>query len=184
MNIGYARTSTTDQTNGMDAQRAMLTAHGCERVFAEHISSRAVERPQLDAVIDYARDGDLIVVTKPDRLARSTQDLLTTIDRIQARGAELVILSMGGTILDTSNPTSKLMLTMLAAVAEFERDIMLERQRDGIALAKDAGKYKGRPVDTKLHERIRTMLNDGMAPATIARELNVARSTVYRVRSS
>jgi DNA invertase Pin-like site-specific DNA recombinase len=119
------------------------------------------------------------MVTKPDRLARSTEDLLAIEADLTKRGIGLVVLSMGGEKLDTRNPTSKLMLTILAGVATWEREIMLERQREGIATAKAAGKYKGRPPSIDAAEVKR--LSATMGPAAIAKQLGVARSSVYRM---
>jgi DNA invertase Pin-like site-specific DNA recombinase len=123
------------------------------------------------------------VVTKPDRLARCTADLLAVEADLTGRGIGLVILSMGGERLDTRNPTSKLMLTILGGVATWEREIMLERQREGIAKAKAEGKYKGRPVSVDA-AAIRQALAAGERPATLARRLGVARSTVYLARGA
>jgi DNA invertase Pin-like site-specific DNA recombinase len=121
----------------------------------------------------------VLTVTKPNRLARSTAELLTIEADLSKRGIGLVVLSMGGERLDTRNLTSKLMLTILAGVATWEREIMLERQREGIAKAKAAGKYKGRPVsiDAVQIGRLRAELG----PAAIAKRLGIARSSVYRV---
>ena len=145
MIVGYARTSTWDQTAGLAAQQRDLKAAGAEKVFSEQASSVA-QRTKLNECLAFLRDGDALTVTKPDRLARSTTELLAIEADLSKRGVGLVVLSMGGERLDTRNPTSKLMLTILAGVATWEREIMLERQREGIAKAKAAGKYKGRPV--------------------------------------
>jgi DNA invertase Pin-like site-specific DNA recombinase len=141
---GYARTSTWDQTAGLAAQQRDLKAAGAEKVFSEQASSVA-QRTKLNECLAFLRDGDALTVTKPDRLARSTTELLAIEADLSKRGVGLVVLSMGGERLDTRNPTSKLMLTILAGVATWEREIMLERQREGIAKAKAAGKYKGPP---------------------------------------
>ena len=179
MLIGYARTSTTDQTAGIDAQVRDLVAAGAEKLFTEQTSSIGA-RPQLDAALEFARDGDVLVVTKPDRLARSTAQLLQIVDELTGRGVGVVILSMGGERLDTRNPTAKLMLTILAGVAAWEREIMLERQREGIAKAKGEGKYTGRKpsIDTAT---VAAMRAQGIGPAAIAKQLGVARSSVYRL---
>ncbi|WP_307188549.1 recombinase family protein [Acetobacter nitrogenifigens] len=116
-------------------------------------------------------------------MARSTADLLAIVERIHAKNASLVILSMGGQSLDTSNPTSKMMLTMLAAVAECERDLMLERQREGIAVAKSNCKYQGRPpIANEQRDAILTMLNNSMSLTETARRLGISRATVYRIK--
>jgi DNA invertase Pin-like site-specific DNA recombinase len=178
MIVGYARTSTADQTAGLAAQERDLLAAGAERIFAEQTSSVG-KRPALDDCLGFVRAGDVLMVTKPDRLARSTAELLTTEADLAKRGIGLVVLSMGGEKLDTRNPTSKLMLTILAGVATWEREIMLERQREGIAAAKAAGKYKGRPVSIRA-EDVR-LLAETMGPAAIAKQLGIARSSVYRM---
>src|ERR1700691_2276678 len=143
MLIGYARTSTADQDAGLAAQIRDMKAAGAEKVFAEQVSSVGA-RARLAECLSFLREGDAQVVTKPDRLARSTAELLTIEADLSSRGIGLVILSMGGEQLDTRNPTSKLILTILAGVGTWEREVMLERQREGIAKAKSEGKYKGR----------------------------------------
>ena len=178
MLIGYARTSTVEQEAGFDAQRRDLVAVGCEKVFAEQVSSVA-QRDQLQACLDYARDGDVIVVTKLDRLARSMANLLDIVTRIEAKGGSLLILAMN---LDTTTATGKLMLNVLGSVAEFERSMMLERQREGIAKAKTEGKYKGRaPTARAKAEEVRKLLTDGVGPVEIANQLNISRSSVWRI---
>jgi DNA invertase Pin-like site-specific DNA recombinase len=177
MNIGYARTSTSDQTAGLAAQQRELKAWGCEKIFAEQASS-AGQRKRLAECLTYLHEGDVLTVTKPDRLARSTAELLFIEADLSKRAIGLVVLSVGGERLDTRNPTSKLMLTILAGVATWEREIMLERQREGIAKAKAAGKYKGRPVSIDAAQ-IR-QLRAELGPAAIAKKLSIARSSVYR----
>lgn len=179
--IGYARTSTVEQEAGLEAQERDLRAAGCSRVYSERVSSVAA-RPQLVAALDYLRDGDVLVVTKPDRLARSVADLLGIIGQVEAKGAGLRVLSMGGAEVDTRTPTGKLMLTMLGAVAEFERGLMLERQREGIAKAKEAGKYRGRaPTAQRQAEAVFKMKAEGVRPTEIAKRLGIGRASVYRI---
>jgi DNA invertase Pin-like site-specific DNA recombinase len=181
MLVGYARTSTADQAAGLEAQIRDLQAAGVEKVFSEQVSSVGA-RAALKACLEFLRERDVLVVTKPDRLARSTAALLTIEADLSKRGVGLVVLSMGGEKLDTRNPTSKLMLTILAGVATWEREIMLERQREGIAKAKSEGKYKGRsPTVAKQAVEIRALHADGLGPSHIARRLGVARSSVYRM---
>lgn len=180
--IGYARTSTVDQDAGLEAQHRDLRAAGCSKVFSEQLSSVAIVRPQLEAVLDYLREGDTLVVTKPDRLARSTSDLLGITQRLRKKGVTLRILSMQ---MDTSTPTGKLMLTMLGAIAEFERDLMLERQREGIAKAKAEGKYKGRaPTARNKAADVLRLKAEGKTADAIVHELNVSRSSVFRILRS
>jgi DNA invertase Pin-like site-specific DNA recombinase len=141
MKIGYARTSTTDQIAGLNAQVRELEAADCDKLFHERISSRATTRPQLEAALEFCREGDTLVVTKLDRLARSVADLVSIMSRLEAKKVALSILGMN---LDTSTPTGKLMVNLLGSIAQFERELMLERQREGIAAAKADGKFKGK----------------------------------------
>ncbi|MBV8589621.1 MAG: recombinase family protein [Acetobacteraceae bacterium] len=181
MLVGYARTSTVEQEAGLAAQERDLNAAGCQKVFAERVSS-AARRDKLRAALDYVRDGDTLLVTKPDRLARSTADLLAIVERLESKGVGLVVLSMGGQRIDTRTATGKLMLTMLGAIAAFERDLMLERQREGIAKAKSEGKYRGRaPTARRLADQVRELKAKGIPPTQIAQQLKIGRASVYRV---
>jgi DNA invertase Pin-like site-specific DNA recombinase len=132
MKIGYARTSTVEQIAGLEAQEHELQVTGVEKVFSERVSS-AAKREQLEAALDFCRQGDVLVVTKLDRLARSMTDLVGITSKLKAKGVELQVLAMD---LDTSTPTGKLILNLMGSFAEFEREIMLERQREGVARAK------------------------------------------------
>lgn len=175
--IGYARTSTTEQVAGFEAQLEVLHREGCTKVFKEQVSSVG-ERPQLRACLDYLREGDTLVVTKLDRLARDTKHLLEMVETLTAKGVTLRILNMN---IDTSTATGKLMLTMLGGIAEFEREMMLERQREGIAKAKAEGKYKGRkPVAMSQAETIQHLASEGLTKAAIAQRLGVSERSVYR----
>jgi DNA invertase Pin-like site-specific DNA recombinase len=178
MIVGYARTSTVEQVAGFEAQERDLRAAGVEEVFAERVSSVA-SRAQLEAALDFIRAGDVFVVTKLDRLARSVADLCAIVKRIEAKGAALRILAIG---LDTSTSTGKLMLTVLASVAQFEREVMLERQREGIAKAKGEGKYKGRaPTARAKSADVRRLAANGMTREAIAAQLGIGVASVYRV---
>jgi DNA invertase Pin-like site-specific DNA recombinase len=182
MLIGYARTSTADQDAGLDAQVRDLEGAGCERVFSEQVSSVSGDRPQLAAALDFAREGDVLVVSKPDRLARSTADLLSIVSRLEAKGVALRVLSMGGQPVDTTTATGKLMLTMLGAVAAFERDLMLERQREGIAKAKAEGKYTGRaPTARAKSAEVLAMYADGVPVVEIAKRLGMGVASAFRI---
>lgn len=184
MIVGYGRTSTVEQEAGLAAQERDLEAAGCERVFTERVSSVA-KRDQLEAAMDYVREGDTLVVTKIDRMARSTSDMLALVTRLQGKGVNLIVLAMGGGALDTSTPTGKLMLTMLAAVAEFERSLMLERQREGIAQAKAEGRYKGRaPTAMRQAGEVARLRAAGVTPTEIAKQLGMSRMSVYRAIQS
>lgn len=177
MIIGYARTSTLEQAAGLEAQVRDLTAAGCARLFTEQVSSIA-QREQLEAALDFVREGDVLVVTKLDRLARSMGNLMDIVRLLERKGVGLQILAIN---LDTTTPTGKLMLTVFGGVAQFEREMMLERQREGIAKAKADGKYKGRaPTARAKADQIRELKAQGLGPTAIARELGVGVSSVYR----
>jgi DNA invertase Pin-like site-specific DNA recombinase len=181
MLIGYARTSTTDQDAGLEAQERDLRAIGVERLYGEQVSSVAT-REQLELALDYVREGDALVVTKLDRLARSVHDLCNIVKRIEAKGASLRILSMN---LDTSTPTGKLLLNVLGSVAQFEREVMLERQREGIAKAKSDGKYKGRePTAMRQADQIKALVAQGWTRPRIAEELDISLRSVYRAQKA
>jgi DNA invertase Pin-like site-specific DNA recombinase len=176
--VGYARTSTTEQLAGMEAQRRDLRAAGATKLFSEQVSSLA-PRAELERAIDYLRDDDVFVVTKLDRLARSVADLINITSKIETKGASVRILALN---LDTTTPTGKLMVNLLGSIAQFERELMLERQRDGIAKAKSEGKYKGRAPTARAKEADVFRLRDSeVGPMEIARELKIGRTSVYRI---
>ena len=178
MLIGYARTSTFEQQAGLDAQLAELDKYGCDKVFSEQVSSVA-QREQLESALDYCREGDTVVVTKMDRLARSVSHLIAVNDAINAKGAHLHILDFG---MDTSTSTGRLMLNVLASVAQFEREVMLERQREGIAKAKAEGKYKGRkPTARAKTDDVISLRKRGVGATDIAKRLEIGRASVYRI---
>jgi DNA invertase Pin-like site-specific DNA recombinase len=181
LRIGYGRTSTLDQRAGMEAQLCDLRAAGCEKIFHEQVSS-VEKRPQLEACLDFIREGDTLVVAKLDRLARSTQHLLEIADRVKSKGAALHILNLGA---DTGTATGKLIFTVIGAIATFEREMMLERQREGIAKAKSEGKYKGRkPTARARSAEVVALISDGVRPTDIARRLGIGRASVYRILDS
>jgi len=178
MRIGYARTSTVDQQAGLDAQLAELERLGCTKLFHEQVSSVA-ERAQLEAALDYLRDNDMLVITKLDRLARSVPHLLAIIERVRAKQASIEIGNLG-TLDNTA--TGKLMTTVLGAIAAFEREMMLERQREGIAAAKAAGKYKGRaPTARAQADEVHRLVAEGVNKSEIARHLGMHRASVHRI---
>lgn len=182
MLLGYARTSTSDQCAGLEAQARELEADGCDKIFVEQVSSVDVAaREKLAEALDYIREGDILVVTRLDRLARSVPHLLEIVGGLNRKGAALRILAMN---IDTSTPTGKLMLTVLGGIAEFEREIMLERQREGIAKAKAAGKYKGRkPTARAKADEVVALRAAGQGATQIAKELGIGRASVYRILS-
>ena len=180
MLVGYARTSTLDQKAGLAAQLKALKEAGCERIYEEQVSSvDARTRERLAECMSFIREGDTLVVTKLDRLARSVSHLGTIREELRVKGAELRIIDLN---MDTNTPTGKLMINLLGSIAEFEREIMLERQREGIAKAKAVGKYKGRaPTARAKADEVVALRLRGMGPTEIARNLGIGRASVYRI---
>lgn len=181
MLVGYARTSTTQQKYSLETQIENLTKAGCEKIFSEQVSAVSSAREEFEAALEYVREGDVLVVCKLDRFARSIRDLTKQIDRLEAKNVSLKILDIA---LDTSTSTGKLMLNLLGSIAEFERELLLERQAAGIAKAKAAGKFKGRKATAReKSEQIQELLDSGMKPAVVAKQLNIGVASVYRYRS-
>lgn len=177
--VGYARTSTLDQVAGLEAQLRDLKAAGCEKIFQEQVSSVDTSRKELERALDYVREGDTLVVTKLDRLARSIGNLVDITGKLKTKGVELRILALN---LDTGTPTGKLMLNLMGSIAEFERDMMLERQREGIAKAKAEGKYKGRaPTARARTGDVLKLKAEGKTVDAIVAALGVSRSSVFRI---
>jgi len=153
---------------------------GCQKVFAEKVSSVA-HRTQLESAIDYAREGDVLVVSKLDRLARSVAHLIVIGERLDAKGVSLKVLEQA---IETSTSTGRLMFNMLGAIAQFERELMLERQREGVAKAKAEGKYKGRsPTARAKSPEVHRLRSEGLGATAISKRLNISRASVYRVLS-
>ncbi|VXB68909.1 recombinase family protein [Brevundimonas sp. G8] len=174
--IGYARVSSSGQS--LEVQRDQLLAAGCTRVFEEKRSGLSQDgREQLALALEYVRDGDVLIVTRLDRLARSITDLRQIVDRVTAKEVGFRALQQGD--LDTSTSNGRLMLNMLGAFAEFEADLRRERQREGIDKAKANGIYKGRKP-TVPTEEVRTLRSEGVAPSEIAKRLGIGRASVYR----
>jgi DNA invertase Pin-like site-specific DNA recombinase len=180
MLIGYARTSTLDQVASIEAQLRDLQQAGCEKVFSEQVSSVDVaKREHLALALDFIREGDTLVVAKLDRLARSVAHLLSIVDQLNAKGASLRVLNLS---IDTGTPTGKLMLTMLGGIAQFEREIMLERQREGIAKARAEGKFKGRKATARAKGAdVLRLKAEGLGATEIAKRLGLGRASVYRL---
>lgn len=180
MLVGYARTSTAEQVAGLETQITELNKLGCERIYQEQVSSVA-ERAKLIECISYIRAGDVLIVTKLDRLARSVSNLLKLVEEIEGKGCELRVLDMN---LDTSKPHGKLMLSIFGAVAQFEREVMLERQREGIAKAKSEGKYKGRqPTVIKKIDEVEELVLQGFKPAEIMAKLAIGKTSFYKIKN-
>ena len=183
MIIGYARTSSKHQEAGLEDQIDQLTKIGCEKVFSEQVSS-VTQRDELDKALDFAREGDIFVVTKLDRLARSVANFLEIQKSLAEKSVNLRILDLN---LDTSTPMGEMVLGVLAYVAQFERKIMLERQKVGIAKAKSEGKFRGRPKNETLLKRMdaEIAVYDRNAPRSLtikqsAEKLGISYVYVYR----
>jgi DNA invertase Pin-like site-specific DNA recombinase len=179
MNIGYARTSTVEQGASFQAQKAQLKAAGCEKIFCEQVSAVSPEREQLESALEYMREGDVLVVTKLDRLARSVSHLCDIGERLDVKGVGLKVLDQA---IDTTTPTGRLMFNMLGAIAQFERELIRERMLVGIAKAKAEGKYRGRAPTARMKaDKVKQLHAAGVGPSEIARQLSIGRTSVFRI---
>lgn len=175
--IGYARVSSTDQK--LEVQLDQLSKLGVDRVYQEKASGADADRVELAAMLDYVRQGDTVVACKLDRIARSTAHLLSIVEKLKVKGVTLKVLNID---LDTATPTGKLMLTMLGAIATFEREMMLERQADGIAKAKAKGVYTGRkPTARAKSAEVVALLDQGKTKEAVASALKIGVASVYRI---
>ncbi|ALR22760.1 recombinase family protein [Sphingobium baderi] len=180
MIIGYARVSTKEQD--IDLQTERLTEAGAEKIFQDKLSgTQASNRAQLQLCLDFVREGDTLIVTRLDRIARSSHDLHNIIASLEAKGVAFKCIQQGE--VDTSTSTGKLMIGMLGAIAQFENDLRRERQREGILKAKAKGVYKGRKAVIDA-ERVRQMASEGTGPSAIAKQLGCHRQSVYRLLES
>lgn len=177
--IGYARVSTSGQT--LTAQLDQLAAAGCTRTFREQISGARSDRPELRRAIAALEPGDVLTVTRLDRLARSTRDLLNVLDEVTAKGA--AFRSLADAWADTTTPAGRLMVTVLGGLAEFERELIRQRTGEGRERARKAGKSLGRRPKLTPHqqEQARAMKQAGQTDATIAALLGVSRPTITRL---
>ena len=177
MKIGYIRVSTLEQ-NTM-RQEALMEALGVDEVYIDRMSGKNTNRPELQKMMEYVRKGDTVIVESISRFARNTRDLLELVERLTVKGVEFVSKKEA---IDTTTPTGKFMLTVFGAVAELEREYILQRQREGIAIAKEQGKYTGRkPIQTPEFEQITAKWRSGAITAAEAmRTLHVSKSTFYR----
>src|SRR6201996_3547374 len=174
--IGYARVSTTDQN--LEVQESALRAAGCDMIRSEKRSGTSTAgREELRTVLDFLRSGDVLMVTRIDRLARSIGDLQDIVETVRARGASLRATEQP---IDTSTAAGKCFLDMLGVFAEFETNLRREWQLEGIAKAKAAGVYKGRPPSIEA-SRVRELKDQGMRPVDIAKALKIGRASVYRI---
>ncbi len=175
--IGYARVSTVDQDNSIQVEA--LKKAGCEKVFEEQISGTTMHRPQLQAALTHLREGETLVVTRIDRLARSLRDLQNMVHSLRERGIHLQATEQP---IDTSTAAGKAFLDMLGVFSEFECNLRAERQAEGIAKAKVEGKYKGRtPLSAEITDRVKELIAIGLPKAAVARRVGISRTTVYRV---
>lgn len=178
MTVGYARVSTQEQNEAR--QLEAMKVYGVEKVFAEKVSGKNMERPQLKAMLDFVRSGDTLVVESYSRLARSTVDLLTIIGKLNEKGVAFVSLKES---INTDSPQGRLMLTIFAGLAQFERECTLQRQAEGIQIARAQGKYKGRkPVDlpSNWEEVIRLWKADEISARKAQEKLAMTPATFYR----
>lgn len=180
MNVAYVRVSTAEQNETRQVEA--LEKQSIEKWFIEKVSGKDTNRPQLQAMLDYVREGDTVYVHDFSRLARSTKDLLTLVEKLKVKGVYIVSNKEN---IDSSTPTGKLMLTMIGAIAEFERQNMLERQREGIAIAKREGKFKGgqvKKIDDKMWNQCYSQyMQRELTKAAFAKTLNISRPTLDKL---
>lgn len=176
MKIGYARVSSTEQN--LDVQLKQLQDIGCEKIYEESISGKSADRPELIAMMNFARAGDVIHVMKTDRLARSTIDALQIADKLEKKGVGLVLHDLGN--IDINSDCGRIIYTVISSFGELERKKILQRCSEGRKLAKAQGRHLGRFKNEKLHAQIKEYFAKGMNKNLIAKTLNCSRTTVYR----
>ncbi|KQU64843.1 resolvase [Aminobacter sp. DSM 101952] len=177
--VGYARVSTSGQD--YETQVARLSAHGADKIFSEKKSGLDGKRPELSRCLEYIREGDALVVTKLDRLARSTADLYRIVSQLADKGVAFKVLD--DDLVDTTTRTGKLVMGILALIAEFETDIRRERQMEGIARARAEGRMGGRPkmIDGAMEERIAELRQGNLSIRKIAAEIGVSKASVQKI---
>lgn len=177
MKIGYIRVSTQEQNT--IRQEVLMRSLGVDEVYVDHMSGKNVNRPELQKMMEYVRKGDIVIVESISRFARNTRDLLELVEQLTAKGVEFVSRKEA---IDTTTPTGKFMLTVFGAVAELEREYILQRQREGIAIAKAQGKYRGRkPIQVPEFEQVTSKWKSGTITAAEAmRTLHMTKTTFYR----
>lgn len=176
--IGYARTGSADQS--IDLQMEALKAAGCERIYQEQKSGEDAVRWELARMLDDCREGDVIVCTRLDRIARSVQELWQILEQLQAKGT--VFRALKNSCFNTGLVTDKHVISVLGAIAEFEKNILSERQHEGIQTAKESGKYKGRKATARtMADEALELLSQGLTRQAVAERLGIGVSTVYRI---
>ena len=175
--VGYVRVSSTDQNEA----RQVEALTGTDRLFVDKLSGKNTERPALTEMLGYVREGDTVRVASLDRLARNLDDLRRLVTELTAKGVRVEFVKEALTFTGEANPMSKLLLSMLGAVAEFERELIRERQAEGIAIAKAKGVYKGRKpaLNAEQVEHAKSKVAAGVPKAAVARDLGVSRQTLY-----
>ena len=179
MKIGYVRVSTVDQNEARQVEA--LKKYGIEKWYSEKVSGKNLNRPKLQEMLDFVREGDTIFIHDFSRISRSVKDLLSLIDLLEAKKVHLVSVKEN---LDTSTPAGRLMLTMIGAINEFERANLLERQAEGIAIAKAKGKYKGRKaieINEAFIEGYNKYLARKLSKSALAKELGISRPTLDKL---
>jgi len=175
--IGYVRVSTLDQN-----EQRQLEGQALDRVFMDKASGRDTARPQLVELVRFARDGDAVVVHSMDRLARNLDDLRSLVQKLTAKGVRVEFVKEGLVFTGEDSPMANLMLSVMGAFAEFERSLIKERQREGIALARQRGAYRGRKkvLNSEQSGELVTRAASGVPKSTLARDYGISRETVYQ----
>lgn len=179
--IGYARVSSVDQH--LDRQLAQFKERGIEKIFTDKVSGKNTDRPGFQQMMEFVREGDELYVCSMDRMARNLKDLLSITETLQDKGVSVHFLKENISLVPTGEKSAltKLLMAMIGAVAEFERSLILERQREGIQQAKKRNVYKGRvPIDQETIQKARQMVNDGMSKVVVAKKLGIGRTTLYK----
>ncbi len=176
MKVGYARVSSVGQN--LDSQLQILKENHVDKIFQEKKSGRSMgNRDQLKELLDFVREGDEVWITRTDRIARSVLDLQLIVKQLTDKGVSLIATEQP---ISTKDATSKCFLDMLSVFAEFEANIRYERQMDGIKIAKEKGKFKGKQSTVDL-EKLKTLMNEGYGATSISKQMNIGRTTVYRL---
>ena len=178
MKVGYSRTSSLQQVGGLEVQVQTLQDFGCEKIFSEQVSGTStIGRDKLRECLDFVREGDELVITRVDRIARSVLDLQLIVKELTDKGVNITATEQP---ISTKDATSKCFLDMLGVFAELETNLRKERQMEGIKIAKEKGKFKGKQASIDVN-RINTLRDEGINPTEIARQMNISRGSVYRL---